>query len=408
MRSHSDGGSAGTGVPVRAQIPHVGRVPLGVSPRQRVCRQRGGRPAVSRREACGAFDALVHAVIGEGTNPTWTGLPPATVPDSLGHRFAQGVLHGRLPRSAKGACVGRASPLAAERIEHEGQRSVAELGAILWHAMDGPREAPELERWMAPPHADPVVALSISRRRLAEYAVPELVDRSTAYPPPRVWLMEIERAKGDTPAGIAVWRSRSADGEWRTRCACIWTHGRIGSATLPLVIGAQWGEDGSEAVGGACVVGPSWDDATRTAWLRATRCRPALGPLSSKGGRVADTAGERRPRVVLSVLRTQTSARARAGRRPRHGTQRPPPRGQSAHARSPAGPPALEAPNTRAAALEAAMDRCRALRARTRPQGGLHRADPARRAPERGGDAAETDTPPRTRRNTSPRRRRGR
>ena len=177
---------------------------------------------MTRREACGAFDALVHAIIGLSTNPTWGGVPPATAPDSLGRGLGQGVLHGRLPRRAKGACVGRASPLPAERIEHEGQRSVAELGAILWHAMDGPREAPELERWMAPPHADPVVALSISRRRLAEYAVPELVDRSTAYPVPRVWLMEIERAKGDTPAGIAVWRSRGADGDWRTRCACMW------------------------------------------------------------------------------------------------------------------------------------------------------------------------------------------
>ena len=284
---------------------------------------------MSRREACGAFDAFVHAVIGLGTNPTWTGLPPATVPSSLGRSLGQGVLQGRLPRGAYGACASGAPPLAAERIEQEGQRSVAELGAILWHALDGPRDAPELERWMAPPHADAVVALSISRRRLAEYAVPEAVDRSSAYPLPCVWLIEIERAKGDTPAGIAVWRSRGADGEWRTRCACIWTHGRIGSPTHPLVIGAQWGEDGSEAVGGACVVGPSWDDATRTAGDASrqailARRHKAIGPqmmariaipaalawLDAHGGVArpagrfgaeARAAGVQRPRIVHPV-----------------------------------------------------------------------------------------------------------
>lgn len=98
---------------------------------------------------------------------------------------------------------------------HEGQRSVAELGAILWHAMGGPREAPELEAWMTPPHADPIVALAIARRRLAELAVPEGVDRTFTFPGDRVWLVEIERAKGDTPAGIAVWRSSGTNGEWR-------------------------------------------------------------------------------------------------------------------------------------------------------------------------------------------------
>ena len=284
---------------------------------------------MSRREACGAFDALVDAVIGLGANPTWAGLPPATVPDSLGRSLGQGVLQGRLPRGAYGAYAGGAPPLAAERIEQEGQRSVAELGAILWHALDGPRDAPELERWMAPPHTDAVVALSISRRRLAEYAVPEAVDRSSAYPLPCVWLIEIERAKGDTPAGIAVWRSRGADGEWRTRCACIWTHGRIGSPTHPLVIGAQWGEDGSEAVGGACVVGPSWDDATRTAGDASrqailARRHKAIGPqmmariaipaalawLDAHGGMArpagrfgaeARAAGVQRPRIVHPV-----------------------------------------------------------------------------------------------------------
>ena len=43
---------------------------------------------------------------------------------------------------------------------HEGQRSVAELGAILWHALGGALDAPEFEPQIAPPHTDPVVALA--------------------------------------------------------------------------------------------------------------------------------------------------------------------------------------------------------------------------------------------------------
>ena len=197
------------------------------------------------RSAGGAFDAVVRAIVSLGTVPGWAELPPATAPGSLGRALGQGVLHGRLPQVANGAYVLKASPLDAERMEHEGQRSVAELGAILWHAMDGPRDAPEIERWMARPHTDPIVALTISRRRLAEYAALEAIDRSTAFPGPRVWLLEIEGSKGDTPAGIAVWRSRGAAGEWRTRCACVWTQGRVGSATHPVVIGAQWARTGA-------------------------------------------------------------------------------------------------------------------------------------------------------------------
>ena len=214
--------------------------------------------------AVGAFDALLRAIASLGAAPSWTGLPPPTAPQSLGRALAQGVLEGRLPRDAHRARPTDASPLPVERMQHEGQRSVAELGAILWHAMGGAGDAPELEPWMAPPHADPIVALALSRRRLAEYAVREAIDRSCAFPGRRVWLIEIDRAKGDVPGGIAVWRSRGADGGWRTRCACVWTQGRIGSATHPLVIGAQWDTNGDSAVASACVLGP-WEHATRAA-----------------------------------------------------------------------------------------------------------------------------------------------
>ena len=45
---------------------------------------------MSKRDAGGAFDALVHAIVDLGAVPSWAKLPPATAPGSLaralGHR----------------------------------------------------------------------------------------------------------------------------------------------------------------------------------------------------------------------------------------------------------------------------------------------------------------------------------
>ena len=215
------------------------------------------------RDTGGAFDAFARAIVGLGTAPSWIGLPPPTTPGSLARALAQGVVQGRLPRTAKGAGDGPPQPV--EEIQHESQRSVVELGTILWHAMEGERDAPELAPWMTPPHADPIVALSLSRQHITQYAAREAVDRTCAFPGDRVWLVEIERAKGDTPAGIAVWRSRGPNGQWRTRCACVWTHGRIRIGHASAVIGAQWAIGGNGATAGACVLGANSDHATRAA-----------------------------------------------------------------------------------------------------------------------------------------------
>ena len=277
-----------------------------------------------RRDTGGAFDALVHAIVGLGAVPSWAQLPPATASGTLGRALGQGVLHGRLPQ---GMCPADALPLRAAQMRHEGQRSVAELGTLLWHAMGGPHGAPELEPWMAPPHTDPIVALTLSRKRLAEYAVPEAIDRRFAFPGNRVWLIEIERAKGDVPGGIAVWRSPGTDGEWRTRCACVWTCGRIGSTTHPLVMGAQWRADGREAVGDACVIGPSWDVATRAAKDASdasrvavlARRRDAIGPQMM--ARIATPAAlawlDQHGGTARPAGRFGAGERAHCGRRPR-------------------------------------------------------------------------------------------
>ena len=218
-----------------------------------------------RHGAGGAFDALVRAFAGLGADAGWARLPRATAPGSLGRTLGQGVLEGRLPKDAHGACAADASPLPLQALHNEAQRSIAELGAILWHALGGAEDAPELTPWLERPHSDPTVALSLSRRLLAEYATPEIIDRTCAFPGRRIWLLEIERAHGEIPGAIAVWRSRGADGEWRTRCACIWTRGPVGSPSYPLVMGARWDADGGHAVAGVCVIGPSWDEAARVA-----------------------------------------------------------------------------------------------------------------------------------------------
>ena len=118
------------------------------------------------RGTAGAFDTVVHAITGLGAAASRIALPPATAPGSLARALAQGVVQGRLPRTAKDAGDGPPQPV--EETQHEGQRSVVELGTILWHAMDGQRDAPEFAPWMIPPHADPIVALSLSRGHITE------------------------------------------------------------------------------------------------------------------------------------------------------------------------------------------------------------------------------------------------
>ena len=58
---------------------------------------------MSKRDAGGAFDALMHAIAGLGAAPTRTKLPPPTKPGSLARALGQGVLYGRLPHGADAA-----------------------------------------------------------------------------------------------------------------------------------------------------------------------------------------------------------------------------------------------------------------------------------------------------------------
>ena len=77
----------------------------------------------------GAFDALVQVIMGMGAASGWAGAPAATAPGTLGRALGQGVLHGRIPHGTRSA---EAFPRPAREVQHEGRRSVAELGAILW------------------------------------------------------------------------------------------------------------------------------------------------------------------------------------------------------------------------------------------------------------------------------------
>ena len=89
-----------------------------------------------RQGTSGALGALVHAIAGLGATPRWARLPPTTTPGSFARVFGQGIVQTRIPpRSHAGGALD-AGPAATAEMAHEGQRSVAELGAILWHAMD--------------------------------------------------------------------------------------------------------------------------------------------------------------------------------------------------------------------------------------------------------------------------------
>ena len=167
-------------------------------------------------------------------------------------------------------------------ITHEGQRSTVELAALLWHAMDGPREAPELAPHIPALHADPIIALSIGRARRGEYAISDRFARTCAFPGEAVWLIEVEHARGDTPNTVAVWRSPDGNAGWETRCACLWTRERDGAPTSVLLIGARWRPDGADATGAACRLGPVGDGESRISaqkrQRRIERRREAIGP----------------------------------------------------------------------------------------------------------------------------------
>ena len=174
------------------------------------------------------------------------------------------------------------SPGKAKRA-HDGHRAVTELGTLLWHAMNGPDTTPELATKLPPANDHPITALSICRARAGEYARREPVDRALALPGRHVWLVEIERAKRNTPDAIALWSSRDDAGDPRIRCAAIWIHGAGASPAKPLVIGASWREDEADAA--ACVITSSQSDAED-----ATRRAERGGVLRHVGVKAATNA----------------------------------------------------------------------------------------------------------------------
>ena len=202
--------------------------------------------------AGGAFDALVQAFAGLGAGTRWARLPRATAPGSLGRSLGQGVLEGRLPKAAHGACAAEASPLPVHALRNEAQRSIAEFGAILWHALGGTHDAPEFAPWMAPPHSDPIVALSLSRRLLAEYAAPEVIDPTCALPGQRVWLVEVEHPRDDEPNAAALWEEDGAE----VALAAFLCDDDGGGASFPTVVTWRTTSEGERSrAGGAALKG---------------------------------------------------------------------------------------------------------------------------------------------------------
>ena len=127
------------------------------------------------------------------------------------------MLEGRKATHPTPPGAPRPAPGEPEALEHEGTRSIAELGALLGHAGRGAEDAPELVQWVTPPHTDPIIALALTRRRLAECAAPDPFGRTCALPGERVSTIEIERAKGDcalAPAGLGTPSVRPVEPGW--------------------------------------------------------------------------------------------------------------------------------------------------------------------------------------------------
>lgn len=239
------------------------------------------RKHTPQRERTRALHTFVQAIIAGGT--IWRGptLAPATAPESFGRSFGEGALKAPYMNRTTGAWrAGR--PVRGGRIEHEGHRTTAELAALLWHAMGGAQEAPELAGDIVSPHDDPIIALVITRRRRAEYASADGHGRTCPIPGRGVWLMEIEQPKGDLPNAVAVWRSRNAEGGWESRCACLWTPATGADAEI-MVIGARWSTNANQATGAACVLGAlrttrNHSEANRRHRKQAARRLRAIGP----------------------------------------------------------------------------------------------------------------------------------
>ena len=234
----------------------------------------------TRDKTVGALDAFVHAVIGDRA-----GRPrpaPRATPENIARTFGEGLVRTLQARENDARAPRIGAPIRTTEIAHEGQRSTVELSTLLWHAMDGPREAPDLATQLPALHADPIIALSIGRSRRAEYAVTDRFGRTCAFPGKALWLIEIEHAKGDVPNAVALWRSPDATGGWETRCACLWTKRRDEAAASVLLIGARWRPDGADATGAACRLGPAVDGESpmnaKKRKRQIERRREAIGP----------------------------------------------------------------------------------------------------------------------------------
>ena len=90
-----------------------------------------------------SLSAFVHAVIGDST-----GRPrpaPGSTPERIARAFGEGLVRTLPAREIDARAPRIGASVRTADITHEGQRSTVELSTLLWHAMDGPREAHELE-----------------------------------------------------------------------------------------------------------------------------------------------------------------------------------------------------------------------------------------------------------------------
>lgn len=137
---------------------------------------------------------------------------------------------------------------------HEDIQGATELAAIAWRELRDPDAGTPLDKLVPVPHNDPVVAMKLSAKRIAE------LESAGACPPPlpiddadaRVWYVELDSRYASDPRAIVRWRTLDASGKRAgTRMVAIWTDKPHASFHEPMLLSMSWMDQSSAAMAGA-------------------------------------------------------------------------------------------------------------------------------------------------------------
>ena len=210
------------------------------------------------------WDAVVRAaarcgyVAGLQTTPEGRLKSNAVGSRTLAETIAQGIVFtraicadGEARRRENTADAGDARTLAGMPLR-ESARGPLELASIAWRELRDSDRTDPLGALVPVPHNDPLIAVRLTKRRVAEFdaagpTAPPLGDYDA-----RVWYIEIDRPAKGLPRALARTRIVDPDGETTGNRVCaIWTEGHEASFDRPLIVSLSWPTGGESAQGGA-------------------------------------------------------------------------------------------------------------------------------------------------------------